>query len=319
MTISADQEDLDLNLLRTFLAVAQCGSMGKAASMVARTQAAVSQQMARLEKIVGRKLFSRSRNGMHLTDHGELLVVYANRVIDLNQEALTGLREESARGTVRLGISEETLLVGLTRVLTRFRKSHPGIDLQLTVAQAGRMEFLQKQGEVDLVLSDLSLMAGDPVFEWRSQLVWLASVDLSVDPFKTLPLVLCGNMGLWRENILSSLQHTAWDWRLVFESASLDATLAVVESGLGVSVLPSDTPRNIGIREVEHAGLPRLPEARFGMFRGQTDASPARDLMEATLSSSFRSVTTRIDNRPAWRPSVDNLLISDHLQEMGWS
>jgi hypothetical protein len=80
MAITTDRKDLELSLLRTFLAVVRHGSMGRTAAAVSKTQPAVSQQMLRLEKIIGRRLFSRSRGGVKLTGHGELLVTYAIRL-----------------------------------------------------------------------------------------------------------------------------------------------------------------------------------------------------------------------------------------------
>jgi DNA-binding transcriptional LysR family regulator len=77
MATQAEIGDLELALLRTFLAVVDEGSIGKAAASVDVTQSAVSQQMFRLEKIVGQKLFARERNGITLTHHGKLLVPYA--------------------------------------------------------------------------------------------------------------------------------------------------------------------------------------------------------------------------------------------------
>jgi DNA-binding transcriptional LysR family regulator len=75
MTMAIDRRDLELSLLRTFLAVVQHGSMGRTTAAVAKTQPAVSQQMLRLEKVIGRKLFYRSRRGVKLTSHGELLSI----------------------------------------------------------------------------------------------------------------------------------------------------------------------------------------------------------------------------------------------------
>jgi DNA-binding transcriptional LysR family regulator len=106
MTMTDCQNDLDFSLLRTFLAVIRYGSMGRAATAVCRTQPAVSQQMSRLEKIVGKKVFSRTKGGVTLTRHGEMLVPYANRALELSEEALARLREESASGLVRPGVSE---------------------------------------------------------------------------------------------------------------------------------------------------------------------------------------------------------------------
>ncbi len=260
---------------------------------------------------------------MELTDHGELLVAYAHRALDLNEEALARLREEPASGTVHLGVSEETLIAGFTRTLTRFRRTYPDIDLQLTVAGPPKLESLLAHGDLDLILTNPEQITTClPIVEWNSQLAWLASTDFSIDPFKTLPLVLCECTSLWREEILSSLHRAGWGWRVVFESASLDATLAVVESGLGVSVLLHDTARNASIQEVEDARLPRLPEIRFGMFCSQTPATRARTLMEVALSTSFQAPTGKCVSRsqegPAWS-SKDNVRAANHLQEVGAS
>lgn len=321
MAMTTGREDLDLSLLRTFLAVVRHGSMGRTAAAVAKTQSAVSQQMLRLEKVIGRKLFSRTRNGVKLTVHGELLVAYANRAVDLNEEALARLREESASGLVRLGVSQETVVAGLTPALKRFQRTHPDVELKLSVGEPAKLEFLLAQGELDFIISDPSRIAGAPVIEWRSTLAWLASTDLSIDPFKTLPLVLCESAGLWRDEILSSLRRAGWEWRVVFESASLDATLVAVESGLGVSALLRETARSTGIREVEHARLPALPEVRFGMFRGQTASTRAKALMEMALAASLRAAT---GNRfahsvelPAWPAAENSLPAIKGLHDLG--
>ena len=291
MAMTIDREDLELSLLRTFLAVVQHGSMGRTAAAVAKTQPAVSQQMLRLEKIIGRKLFYRSRNGVKLTSHGELLVAYANRAIDLNEEALARLREESASGPVCLGVSDQTALAGLAPALKRFQRTQPDVELKLMVAAPAKLEFLLTQGELDFVITDPTRIRGLPVIEWGSRLAWFASTDFSIDPPKILPLVLCESTNWWRDKILSSLRKAGWEWRVVFESASLDATLAALDSGLGVSALLPQTVRDTGIGEVKYARLPVLPEVRFGLFRGPTASTKARALMETALATSIQAAT----------------------------
>jgi DNA-binding transcriptional LysR family regulator len=269
--------------------VVRHGSIGRTAAAIAKTQPAVSQQMLRLEKVVGRQLLHRSADGVKLTSHGELLVAYAHRAIDLNEEALARLREESASGRVRLGVSEETALAGLTPALQRFQRTHPEVELKLTVARPPKLAFLLAQGKLDFVVGSFPRIAGEPVVEWRSRLAWLAGSNLSIDPLKPLPLVLCESAGAWREEILSALRIAGWEWRVVFEGASLDATLAAVESGLGVSALLRETKRNEGIKEVKHGYLPLLPEVCFRMLRSRTTVTKARSLMEMALASSFRA------------------------------
>jgi len=291
MAMTTDRKDLELRLLRTFLAVVQYGSMGRTAAAGTKTQPAVSQRMLRLEKIIGRKLFYRSRNGVKLTSHCELLVAYANRAIDLNEEALARLREGSASEPLRLGVSEQTALAGLTPALKRFQRTQPDVELRLMVAEPAKLEFLLTQGELDFVITDPTRIKDLPVIEWRSRLAWLASTDFSIDPRKILPLVMCESTNWWRDKILSSLRRSGWEWRVVFESSSLDATLAALDSGLGVSALLPETVRNAGISEVKYARLPVLPEVRLGMFRSPTAATKARALMETALATSLQAST----------------------------
>src|ERR1700730_18599180 len=98
MAMTTYQNDLEFSLLRTFLAVIRYGSMGRAATAVCRTQPAVSQQMLRLEKTIGKTAFTRARGGVKLTRNREMLVPYANRALEINEEALARLREEVASG-----------------------------------------------------------------------------------------------------------------------------------------------------------------------------------------------------------------------------
>jgi DNA-binding transcriptional LysR family regulator len=320
MTIRTDQRDLEFSLLRTFLAVVGHGSMARTAAAIAKTQPAVSQQMQRLESIVGQKLFYRSRGGVTLTCHGELLVAYANRVIELNEQVLARLREESASGSVCLGASEETALAGLALALKRFQKTHPEVELKLIVAAPARLKFLLESGALDFVIGDPTRIADPPLIEWRSRLAWLASTDFSIDPFKPLPLVMCESTNCWHDEILSSLRAAGWEWRVVFESASLDATLAALDSGMGISALLPETVRNTRISEIKYVRLPALPEVRFGMFRSRTAPTRARALMETALAASLRAVAgnllTQSTEMQAWSTHDDTLRHSGALQEL---
>jgi DNA-binding transcriptional LysR family regulator len=321
MAMTAVREDLELNLLRTFLAVVRYGSMGRTAAAVAKTQPAVSQQMLRLEKIIGRKLFYRNRDGVKLTSHGELLVAYANRAVDLNEEALTRLREEFASGPVRLGVTEPAALTGLRPALKRFQRTQPDVELKLMAGTPAKLEFLLTQGELDFVIGDPTRMAGLPVIEWKSRLTWLASRDFSLDSFEILPLVLCESTSRWHDRILSSLRRAECEWRVVFESASLDATLAALDSGLGVAALLPETALNTRISEVKDAGLPVLPEVRFGMFRSPTAATRARALLETALATSLQvGAGSRLPHpheAQAWGSDDKNLRTAKGSRELG--
>ena len=292
MAMTTHQDDLELSLLRTFLAVVRFGSMGRAAIAVYRTQPAVSQQMVKLEKIIGHKVFARTRGGVKLTRHGEMLLPYANRALEINDDALARLREQSPTGSVRLGISEDTALAGLTAALKRFQSLHPDVSLEIAVARPAKLDLLLAEKEIDFAICDPSSATTAPVMEWNVSPGWFASAELTVDPLRALPLVLWHSSDSWQNSVLDSLRRSGWEWRVVFESASLDATLAAVESGLGVAAFLRETVRNVGIAEVKNVRLPALPQVRLGLFRSPAAASRAQLLMEAALATALMATTT---------------------------
>ena len=285
MEMTINDQDLDLSLLRTFLTVMRHGSMGRAAAEVAKTQPAVSQRILRLEKIIGQKLFFRRRDGLKLTGHGELLVEYANRAIDLNEEALARLRRQSVSGPVRIGVSEEGILAHLSPAFKRFQRTYPDVDLQLTIAGPLNLECMLNEGTLEFAISDLTEAVSQALLEWNSHPAWFASAELTLDPFCPLPLILPQSAGSWRNRTLDSLRTAGWAWRIVLEGASLDATIAAIQSGLGVSVLLREGARSIGMREVKHTRLPELPQVRYGLFRSTSSPTRAQSLMEATLAA----------------------------------
>ena len=130
--------DLELELLRTFLRVVSRGSLRKAALACNLTQPAISQQIRRLEKVVGDKLFIRGRDGVSLTPKGELLLTHAHIALELSQETLRKLHGEDVRTPIALGVSTQLALAGLGSALKRFQLIHSDLQLRIAVATANK-------------------------------------------------------------------------------------------------------------------------------------------------------------------------------------
>src|SRR5947208_6457447 len=94
---------LDIDQLRTFVAIADTGSFTRAAEVVHKTQSAVSMQMKRLEERVGRPIFERDGRLSKLTDDGERLLDYARRILRINNECVASFVDAELAGRVRLG------------------------------------------------------------------------------------------------------------------------------------------------------------------------------------------------------------------------
>lgn len=279
----ATSGNVELSLLRTFLAVVQHGSIGKTAAAIDKTQPAISQRMIRLEDILGQKLFARGRNGVQLTHHGKVLVSYANRAVDLNEEILLRLRGEKACERVALGVSSDVAFLGMAPALKRFQSIHPDVELKVTVAPPAKLDALLRGGKLDLVIADPSVLAGTPAARWEVPVGWAAGKDLELDADRPIPLILMESPSSWQDEMLDALRRAGWEWRVAFESASLDAVLTATQSGLGIAALPVQEIRKFKLGRVLRMELPTPPSIRLGVFRRAALPTGARTLLEVAV------------------------------------
>lgn len=123
---------MDLGVLQVFQAVANERSYSRAAEKLYRTQPAISIAMRKLEDWVGQPLFVRGSGARALTDAGVLLLEYAERMLNLREEARKGLTELRGmkRGQVSLGVNESSIHA-LLPSLERFRTRFPGIHVRV--------------------------------------------------------------------------------------------------------------------------------------------------------------------------------------------
>src|SRR5690606_22531802 len=120
---------LDIDQLRTFVAIADTGSFTKAADLVHKTQSAVSMQMKRLEERLGRPIFERDGRYSRLTEDGDRLLDYARRIVRLNMECLASFGDVDLAGRVRLGVPADYADRYLPEILARSSRSNPSVDV----------------------------------------------------------------------------------------------------------------------------------------------------------------------------------------------
>ena len=120
---------IDIDQLRTFIAIAETGSFTKAAEIVHKTQSAVSMQMKRLEERLDRPIFARDGRASKLTEDGERLLAYAQRIVKLNAEAVNSIANAALSGRVRLGVPDDYADRYLPEIMARFSRSHPEVEL----------------------------------------------------------------------------------------------------------------------------------------------------------------------------------------------
>ena len=233
--------DLELELLRTFVAVVDGGGFTRAAERLHRTQSTISQQLKRLEDRLDTPLLKRNTRSVTLTERGELLLGYARRLLSLNDEALATLAETHLQGRVRLGSAQEVADGGLADMLAHFSRLHPGVALEVRVDANLKLREEVERGELDLAVlfqepGEVQNNGAKSEVIDRLRRVWVASPDLTIDNEAPLPLVLSNGPCIFRNAVLGTLDAIARPWRIALSTPSLSGMRAALRAGLGIGV-----------------------------------------------------------------------------------
>jgi len=262
------QRDLEIDLLRSFVAVAAHSNFTKASVAIGRTQSAVSLQIKRLEEIVGKRLFDRSRNSVAITRTGEALLVYANRILATNDAALSHIQRPAAEGLVRIGTPDDYATVLLPPILAAFAKDYPLVRFEVVCDNACNLLPLLDSEELDLVVATHrhDVVAGR-VARYEP-MHWVASPGYIDDPENPLSLVLFPQGCVCREIALGALKNIDRDWHVAYSTRSIALIEKAVLAGSGVTVMEASTIP-AGLRIVDGlASFPSLPEVAISVHQG---------------------------------------------------
>lgn len=273
---------LDLNLLKTFVAVVESGSLSNAAPRVGRSQSAVSMQMQRLEEMVGNQLLVRGPRTVTPNAIGKDFLIYARRLLKLSDEAWASVTRPKETGSVRLGVPDDYAAFLLPPVLSRFAEDHPLVTVELICEQSTALVKTLAEGRLDLAI--VTRLPDQPLDVIRlERFVWVASpnhVAWQADP---LPVALFEPGCAARMNVLQALGEADRSYRCTYSSASLLGLIAVVQAGLAVAGLAQRSVppslRIIGGNE----GLPVLPDLEIGILRNPMSTTPAVDRLDDFL------------------------------------
>jgi DNA-binding transcriptional LysR family regulator len=250
---------LEIDLLRSFAVIAEVRALSRAASRVGRTQSALSQQMKRLEEIVDQPLFQRTGRGVVLTNPGERLLIHAQRILRLHDEAMADLSGKGLSGTIRFGCPDDYAAVFLPPLLRQFSSQHPHALVEVVCGPTPRLlERLEKR-EVDLAMISLPEGSAHDDIIRREQLVWIGYPGLDSADFDPLPLALSDPDTLDHIAAREALQRTGRAYRIAYASSSLAGLTALVRSGQAFAVMTQTAvPADLSVLNAD-AGLPALP------------------------------------------------------------
>lgn len=229
--------DLEINLLRAFVTVADSGSFTAAAAILGRSQSAVSQKVLRLEETIGKPVFTRSSRTLALTPTGERLLVAARGILDASDRLMRSLRQPTTKGLLRLGICEDFLPGQLPRLLSRFARLYDGVEIDLATGLSCELIAGYEDGRFDAIIVKRDSPARVGRVIWREPLAWMASADYIHDRDDPVRLVMLPPPCSYRDLMIQTLGDIGRKWTGSCTASSLAGAQAAVAGGLGVTVL----------------------------------------------------------------------------------
>lgn len=270
--------NLELDLVRAFVTVAEARSFTRAGERLGRSQSAVSLQMQRLEDRLGVALLSRDPRHVTLTPAGEAFLPQARRLLRVNDEIVADLRGDDLEGEVRLGAPEDFATVHLPEILGEFARAHPRVALSVTCDLTLNLLDRLRDGVLDIALVKREPLGPDlGVRVWREPLVWAAADAAVLKPDEAAPLVVAPAPCVYRKRAVAALDAQGRSWRAAYTSPSLAGQHAALRAGLGLTVLPRDMiPPDLKVLGPAE-GLPQLEDAEIALLKARTAIPMAAD------------------------------------------
>lgn len=240
---------MDLKQLRTFIMVAETGSLSRASDRLRLAQPALSRQIRLLEESIGFELFMRSGRGMELTEHGDALLKRVAGLVQQIDNSVDDVRSLATEPTGRVvfGCIPTASYVVAGRIAVRVAQELPLISLRIVEGYAGHLIEWLHRGEVDVAVlygpaSDLHLRVSDVMFE-ELVLVSPAAMapdaeELPVSALADLNLVLPSRPHGLRLVVEAAAAKASTTLRVKYEADSFRVLKEIVAAGLGHTVLP---------------------------------------------------------------------------------
>lgn len=291
-------KDIDTSILRAFVAVAETGSVTSAARLLNRTQAAVSQQIKRLEQHFDIELFHREHKRVSLGPDGERLLGPAQRLLSMNDEVWGMMTTPTFQGEVRLGLPSDLVARYAPMILRRFNAAWPRVRVSIETGNSGDLVEALDRGDLDLTLTtDQHTPTRNCETLYRDRLVWIGAPNTSAHRQRPLPITIGGVNCRFRSGTLEALMRAGIEWRMVIEITNHEAMCAPVTAGLAVTALLLETvPSHLTIIDPDQ-GLPALPEFDINLHLPRGGASELAEALAHHIRADFSVLYGPYDNR----------------------
>lgn len=291
------QRGFDLTQLRTFVAVAESGSVSAGAERVFLSQSSVSEQLKKLEERAGQPLFIRSKQGVSATLAGSRLLDHARRIIAMSEAAFEDLQGRSLDGELRIAITDYYRPHDIARILKTFSEQHPRLKLHVTVLPSAVIDSnAGDDASFDIGLSlrlvtDNTRAAGrrpraPSTVVRRERLLWVSAADSPPRPVTPYSLVLLPSSCQLQRFVVKLLDEHKVPYVVSHSASGVAGLQLALKAGLGMSCLNESSIGGGVVACPASVGLPALPAVEFHLLPGR--------IGESERVSNARTALTRL-------------------------
>ncbi|KXU90131.1 LysR family transcriptional regulator [Paraburkholderia monticola] len=273
------QRGFDLAQLRTFVCVAESGSVSAGAERVFLSQSSVSEQLKKLEERAGQPLFVRGRQGVSATPAGERLLEHARRILAMSEAAFDDLQGRSLDGELRIAITDYYRPHDIARILKTFSEQHPRLKLHVTVLPSTVIDSgADDHASFDIGLS-ARLVTGQPrsrgagggagaasVVVRREKLLWVSGADAATHPAAPFQLVLLPTTCQLQRFVVKLLDEHKVSYVVSHSASGVAGLQLALKAGLGISCLNESSLGGGVVACAANIGLPSLPALEFHLL-----------------------------------------------------
>jgi DNA-binding transcriptional LysR family regulator len=277
--------NLDMGTLRSFVTIADSGSMTRAASRLFLTQSAISMQIKRLESSLGLSVFDRSSQGMKPTTEGEQLLQYASQMLALNDEAMGRLTSPDYEGVIRLGAPSDVIYPHVPSAIREYSRDFPRVQVKFSASSTQLLKEQYDLGQLDVILTTEHKPGPNGRIINTQPLLWTGAEDGIAWKKRPLPLCFCKNCS-FRPHATAALDAAGISWVDVASTNDDLASDAMASADLGIRA-EMECVIHAGRQIVDHGGqLPELPAFSIALY---SDQQPGNQLNQTLVDYLVRA------------------------------
>lgn len=249
-------QNIDLNLYKTFCAVAENESFSKAAEKIFISQPAISYNIKELEKNLNVKLFYRTSKGVTLTQEGETLYYYIKNAYDfiyLGEQSVKD-SQEILYGNIRIGVPAHIGMFYLSDKIEDFHKKYPNIKFYIQNRSTADMVYMLERHQLDFIIDSYpidkcnvelnikKIVSLNTVFIGKTDYVNNKNFEsIDKEEIEKLPLILPNSNTSTRKKFNQIFEKDKISLNPIMEVSTTEMTLEILKKGIGIGWLIEDT------------------------------------------------------------------------------